>query len=613
MKRGRSREHENGRSRSPAAANHDAPEDARVSELAAIRRHLQGAVGNSELQRLYEGGGLQASLRVGAREELLEREAERVAEEVTHPNTKEEPDRQPAPASSERHATAKEPTVPATRSGLEPASAENPGRRDGVSFKLDAVTGGGRPLDPATRSKVESRFGHDFGDVRIHTGAAANQAARTIDAEAFTVGHDIAFASGNYQPGTRTGMHLLAHELTHVVQQQPESPSIQRQDTRSPAQAGPGSFFGPLTQQEVSRLSDDEVSTAIHWNDDRFASHGYVYARWLQANVGMSELGWAGDDKREQFVREIADFQDEHGLRVDGMVGPKTLRELYYEGANVSGTEFSDPERYKTTLIRVIPLALDMPMEGLHNGLRSIQFKKDLDPIARTEPITPDNIPCDSKVLVSEEAFVSYELLAHSIRHELQHVTQIRRGMDPEESKPLMEFLAEYGEILGGLSGAPVYPKSFKRKMSDAHRALHYWKKLDKSDKAEHRDKFLRISEKVQNQYQAALVTGEFYGLDEDLRDEIEQTVEEYRELGKTLPFPTDDDKEDGGSSYEKYEVEKGDTLWDIAERKLGQGRKWRAIFQKTNNVAEEESQIEKIDDPNRIYPDQVLAIPKGS
>ena len=80
--------------------------------------------------------------------------------------------------------------------------------------------GSGRPLDRSSRVFMEPRFGRDLGGVRIHTDAAAARAAKALNAEAFTVGGDIHFAEGRYQPDTLPGRHLLAHELTHTVQQE---------------------------------------------------------------------------------------------------------------------------------------------------------------------------------------------------------------------------------------------------------------------------------------------------------------------------------------------------------------------------------------------------------
>jgi len=83
----------------------------------------------------------------------------------------------------------------------------------------EVLRASGRPLDPATRAFFEPRFGADFSRVRVHDGAVAADAARAIDARAYTRGHDIAFASGQFAPHSHAGRLLLAHELAHVVQQ----------------------------------------------------------------------------------------------------------------------------------------------------------------------------------------------------------------------------------------------------------------------------------------------------------------------------------------------------------------------------------------------------------
>jgi hypothetical protein len=115
-----------------------------------------------------------------------------------------------------------------------PIEAEEPGegtvRRKELSNQTQEVTpdleariqgprGGGQPLDPATRAFMEPRFGHDFSQVRIHTGSRAAKTAQALNARAFTVGRDIVFGAGQYALGASAGQRLLAHELTHVVQQ----------------------------------------------------------------------------------------------------------------------------------------------------------------------------------------------------------------------------------------------------------------------------------------------------------------------------------------------------------------------------------------------------------
>ncbi len=86
---------------------------------------------------------------------------------------------------------------------------------------------------------MESRFGFDFSLVRAHEDGVAQQSARDVNAHAYTVGNDIVFAEGRFAPGTRDGRRLLAHELTHVVQQCAGKEGPLRRDTTSPAPAGP--------------------------------------------------------------------------------------------------------------------------------------------------------------------------------------------------------------------------------------------------------------------------------------------------------------------------------------------------------------------------------------
>src|SRR5205823_2267360 len=77
----------------------------------------------------------------------------------------------------------------------------------------------GQALEPGTRAFMEPRFGHDFSQVRVHTDAQAAESARAVNALAYTVGQDVVFGVGQYAPRTLEGKRLLAHELTHMVQQ----------------------------------------------------------------------------------------------------------------------------------------------------------------------------------------------------------------------------------------------------------------------------------------------------------------------------------------------------------------------------------------------------------
>lgn len=90
---------------------------------------------------------------------------------------------------------------------------------DSLEQQLSTSKGGGSPLGKEVRAFMEPRFGADFSQVRVHSDSSANQMNQSIQAQAFTHGKDIYFNAGKYSPSTDEGKTLLAHELTHVVQQ----------------------------------------------------------------------------------------------------------------------------------------------------------------------------------------------------------------------------------------------------------------------------------------------------------------------------------------------------------------------------------------------------------
>jgi hypothetical protein len=143
---------------------------------------------------------LQRKLAIGASNDPLEREADRVADQVLA-----------APA---HHAVNRAPL------SIQRFSGQSNGQTAAAPASVDRVlAGSGRPLEPALRLDMEHRFGHDFSQVRVHTGAAAEQSARDVNARAYTVGRNMVFGEGRFAPRTHEGQRLLAHELTHVVQQ----------------------------------------------------------------------------------------------------------------------------------------------------------------------------------------------------------------------------------------------------------------------------------------------------------------------------------------------------------------------------------------------------------
>ena len=137
---------------------------------------------------------------------------------------------------------------------------------DAVSDGIKSSMGGGSPMQNNTKSFMESRFGTDFSDVKIHNGGDSAELNTSLNAKAFTVNNNIYFNSGQYQPETDSGRHLLAHELTHVVQQgKGSSNSVQRAiELRRPGRGEASAF--ERSQEMIDRLN--RLSKALHYRLD---------------------------------------------------------------------------------------------------------------------------------------------------------------------------------------------------------------------------------------------------------------------------------------------------------------------------------------------------------
>jgi hypothetical protein len=112
-------------------------------------------------------------------------------------------------------------------------SGHNAKMTPSVESHIQAMKGSGEPLPEPTRAFFEPRFGRDFSRVRVHTDARAADAARKMNARAYTVGKDIVFGAGHYAPGTSGGKRLLAHELSHIVQQKGQGNTIRKKEDES--------------------------------------------------------------------------------------------------------------------------------------------------------------------------------------------------------------------------------------------------------------------------------------------------------------------------------------------------------------------------------------------
>jgi hypothetical protein len=182
-----------------------APQLLRPADLMALQR----TIGNQAVNALLGSIGVQAKLIVNAPGDRYEREADRVAEQVL---------RMPA---EPREATpaAQDPPAVMTKPAPGPGAAGSFAAGEDFAHQLDATRGSGRALPPAMRETFEGRFCADFSAVRLHADDLAGRLSGAIQAQAFTRGPDIYLGAGQSVSDSMAGQGLLAHELTHVVQQ----------------------------------------------------------------------------------------------------------------------------------------------------------------------------------------------------------------------------------------------------------------------------------------------------------------------------------------------------------------------------------------------------------
>jgi hypothetical protein len=149
----------------------------------------------------------------------------------------------------------------------------------------ESMGGDGESLDPETRSFMESRFGHSFGHVRVHTGEVAANSARSINALAYTHGRNIVFAQRQYAPERVEGKRLIAHELTHVLQQGKIAGALSRSSTA----------FGTIQRAPASPVQGPALrkgTITVAWADeDRDFYHRVVNA--IAASPGFSGIATA--------------------------------------------------------------------------------------------------------------------------------------------------------------------------------------------------------------------------------------------------------------------------------------------------------------------------------
>ena len=256
---------------------------------------------NQLLQRLLRQRILQPKLRVNQPGDVFEQEADRVADAVM---------RMPDAAVNPRSISHSASTAGLQRCSCSKSTGVTGECDECKSMKLqrsasassasptappivhDVLSSPGQPLDAPTRSFMEPRFGHDFSRVRIHSDVKAAESAAAVNALAYTVGDNIVFAQSQYAPQNHAGQRVLAHELTHVVQQSSAANPwfLQRTPT----------FKGCKTKTKGKEDEREQLILTAIEDAKGLAQKGIAsVGRFLYASALKDNFGDVSDDQKE--------------------------------------------------------------------------------------------------------------------------------------------------------------------------------------------------------------------------------------------------------------------------------------------------------------------------
>ncbi|MGE5733293.1 MAG: DUF4157 domain-containing protein, partial [Gemmatimonas sp.] len=352
----------------------------------------------------------------------------------------------------------------------EDSSANVPTVDSATERSIGSLSGRGRALPDAVRSFMEPRFAADFSAVRVHTDAHAHELARSVSARAFTVGHNVVFGAGYYDPHTENGQRLIAHELTHVVQQTthttaPATGMVQREV--DPQTADPWSRLSPAGQQRARALYI-QCTDLIGRLGDAQAAHvsslRNVWLKFLSENVLVRIGNLDSDGKIAGIANVLQDYSDGILRNVANFFAEwETLERRYLdEHAWLLRRKFPDA----TLAAERIESLYDETTHWLAGGAKAYITDEDYGSLKLT---------LERGTHVSVGALQASRLRARQLDEVLDVVTELRRaGDDAEKYVPgwstevqnevdNLEHLAARTKPTSGFD----YPAEFARLRSD--------------------------------------------------------------------------------------------------------------------------------------------------
>jgi Domain of unknown function (DUF4157) len=208
-----------------------------------------------------------------------------------------------------------------------------------------------QPLDIETRAAMETRFGRDFSHVKIHSDTRSAESARAINALAYTLGRHIVFGRGQYAPETRVGQRLIAHELTHVVQQNNSQRVLQRQEEPSPksthaggkatfeilegdlarvidswlegSRQGVGQFVDGVLAKQIDQVESGSVKEFLTvmiggtvWSAAAFATGGLAFGVSMAGMSIQASTSWPSNSKTKDNLDAVRSLLE---IRIEGI------------------------------------------------------------------------------------------------------------------------------------------------------------------------------------------------------------------------------------------------------------------------------------------------------
>jgi hypothetical protein len=408
---------------------------------------------------------LQAKLTIGEPGDKYEQEADRVASQVV------EQINAPAPAqSTQGQSVQRQEEKPeelqaksTLKSGEEIAGGE---ASTDLASAINSARGSGQPLDAGLQRSIGQAMGTDFSGVRVHTDAQSDQLNRSIQAKAFTTGQDVFFRQGEYNPGSRGGQELIAHELTHVVQQ--SGRTVQR----SPSD--PVFFSAPLVAQ---RLATDSIEQPEEQEIDQEenADRKSDIVPDLTVRLVKAIQNAAAAEARRNVLRDLKQY-----LIDKGVVDDPDLTQITYNGRangnNQALTGYVLPPNQHVInddtpiTITVYPSAFAAGPAALYSTIRhelihaAQRMKVPDDPTEMTD----DYIQEDIYTQIGQRTTASLQIPMQEIEAHVWEVNHANEtGINEQYNTTTLNMLAHYIDLVrAAVSSTDILP----------HPSFAYWK-----------------------------------------------------------------------------------------------------------------------------------------